>query len=84
MAYNVDNWGVIQGNGIPIRVGFILNGGQGLGSQWAEGAPQDGGNTLITTNAGISLGDDRKFGYQFDLTCFGRGCSYGLHGGGQT
>ncbi len=84
MAINIDNWGVIAGNGVPITVAFYRNGGQGLGSQWYQGTPQNTGNTLITTNAGIALEDGGKFSYQFDLTCFGRGGPYGLHGGGQT
>jgi hypothetical protein len=83
MAYNVDNWGVIS-SGATIGVDFLINGGQGGGSQWAEGAPQDGGNTLVTSRARIGFGDDRKFVYGFDLTCIGRGTSFGLHGGGQT
>jgi hypothetical protein len=83
MAYNIPNWGVIE-NGATIAVGFQFNDGQGLGSQWAEGAPQDGGNWLITNNARIFLGDDRKYTYGFDLTCVGRGTSFSLHGGGQT
>ena len=83
MAYNVDNWGVIE-SGATIGVGFLINGGQGVGSQWAQGAPQDAGNTLITTNARISFGDDSKFVYAFDLSCQGRGTRFGLHGGGQT
>jgi hypothetical protein len=83
MSYNVDNWGVIE-NGVTLPVGFQLDGGQGKGSQWAEGAPQDAGNNLTTTNARIFLGDDGKFTYGFDLTCNGRGTRYGLHGGGQT
>lgn len=83
MAYNVDNWGVIE-NGATIGVGFLINGGQNRGSQWAEGEPQDAGNTLTTTNARIGFGDDGLFSYAFDLHCDGRGCRFGLHGGGQT
>lgn len=83
MAYNVDNWGLIE-QGHPIGVGFLINGGQGAGSQWAEGAPQNRGTTLSTTRARITLQDDGKFVYGFDLTCTGRGGSFGLHGGGQT
>jgi hypothetical protein len=83
MAYNVDNWGVIE-NGATIQVGILLNGGQNLGSQWMEGEPQDAGNTLTTTNARISLGDDGKVTYGFTLHCDGRGGRWGLHGGGQT
>jgi hypothetical protein len=83
MAYNVDSWGVIE-NGVTLGVGFQLDGGQGKGSQWAEGTPQDAGNNLTTTNARVFLGDDGKFTYGFDLRCDGRGTRYGLHGGGQT
>lgn len=83
MAYNVDGWGVIE-NGATIFVGYSINGGTGVGSQWAEGAPQDAGNFLITTNPRIGLQDDGKFFYGFDLTCAGRGTRFGLHGGGQT
>lgn len=82
MAYNVPNWGSIAG-GQTLRVAFMINGGQGAGSQWAQGAPQNGPNTLVTTNPRISLSNG-KFEYAFDLTCFGIGTSYGLHGGGQT
>lgn len=83
MAYNVDNWGVIN-NGQTIYVGFYLDGGQNYGSQWAEGSPQDAGNTLTTTNPRIGFEDSGKYFYAFDLRCDGRGCRYGLHGGGQT
>jgi hypothetical protein len=83
MAYNVDNWGVIE-NGATIPVGFLINGGANLGSQWAEGLPQDAGNTLTTSNPRVSFGDDGKFVYGFDLSCAGRGTRFGLHGGGQT
>jgi len=83
MSYNVDNWGVIE-NGATIPVGFFLNDGANSGSQWAEGLPQDAGNTLTTTNARVGFGDDGKFFYAFDLFCQGRGTRYGLHGGGQT
>jgi hypothetical protein len=83
MAYNVDNWGVIAG-GATIGVGFIFGSGDNKGSQWAQGEPQDAGNTLTTTNARITFGDDSKFSYAFDLHCDGRGGRFGLHGGGQT
>jgi hypothetical protein len=83
MAINIDNWGYISA-GQTIGVGFYLNGGQGLGSQWFEGTPQDANNTLTTTNPRIGLGTDSKFVYAFDLHCDGVGTRFGLHGGGQT
>ena len=83
MSYDVDGWGVIE-SGATIPIGFTFFRGEGKGSQWAQGAPQDAGNNLITTNARIFFGDDGKFTYGFDLKCEGRGTRFGLHGGGQT
>jgi hypothetical protein len=82
MAYNIDGWGVID-SGATIPVGFTW-GTENHGSQWAQGEPQDAGNTLTTTNARIGFSDDGTITYGFDLHCEGRGCRFGLHGGGQT
>ena len=59
MAYNVDNWGVIE-SGATIGVGFLINGGQGAGSQWAQGAPQDAGNACRQSK------DNRRFDHDDD------------------
>lgn len=83
MAVNVDNWGLIENNQ-TLSVDFFLNGGQGLGSQWFEATPQNRGTTLVMTNERVTLLDDGRFVYGFDLTCHGRGGAFGLHGGGQT
>jgi hypothetical protein len=80
MGYNVANWGYIDGD-TSITVGFTF-GGASEGAQFAEGFPEDSGNTLISNNEGISFGTDSQYSYQFDLTCYGTGTRFGLDGGG--
>jgi hypothetical protein len=82
MGYNIQNWGFIEG-GATITVGYWFNNGTtAVGAQFAEGFPEDSGNTLTVNNEGIGFGRDSLTWYQFDLTCSGPGTRYGLDGGG--
>ena len=82
MSYNVANWGYING-GATITVGYWFNNGTSSeGAQYAEGFPEDSGNTLTVTNEGIGFGTNSLTWYQFDLTCAGGGTRFSLDGGG--
>jgi hypothetical protein len=84
MAFDIDNWGVINDGRTLRGVGLIMDPGEGGGSIWLQAVPQNGGTRLFVNNLFCNLGDDGLFAYGFDLTCSGRGGAFGLHGGGQT
>jgi hypothetical protein len=81
-VYNVPNWGYIAG-GAAIRVGYLLNGGQDDGAQWAQANPEDSNAGLLTSGHGMLLNPQTsKKVYYFDLKNEGPGGTrYALDGG---
>lgn len=53
MAYNVPGWGTLKANSGLIRIGFIFDGGQDRGAQFAQANPTYTG-TIRTTDHQIS------------------------------
>jgi len=83
MAYNV-HWGTIAA-GASFPVGYVLNGGQDFGAQYAQGSPENPGGNLVSENHQKILGDDgHTVTYIFQLTNFGTDTNYMLEGGGLT
>ncbi len=80
MAYNV-HWGFIAA-GASFPVGYLINGGQDFGAQFAQGSPENPGGDLVTGNHGKILDGNRKVTYWFDLSNRGTSTFYMLEGGG--
>jgi len=82
VGYNVPNWGSISANAGPIFVGFLINGGQNNGAQFAQGNPQSDGAFLVSDGHEIDLSGGQT-SYWFQLTnTGGQPTSYTLAGGG--
>ena len=83
MAYNVPNFGSIGANAGPFPVGYIINGGQNKGAQFAQGNPQSPGADLISTNHEIDLMANGQTIYAFQIkNRGGKPTSWTLAGGG--